>query len=475
MSESDVNTGNRVVGRVLLIGGPNDVPAAGALLRSHPRVDLVAAYVPDDAVGGGAAGGGTDPEILDDLAGEVTVRKIARLDAHASELRDLKPDLIIVMGFDRSVPAELLAVPSLGVIGFRSDFLPLRRGQLPSHWAVFGDSHASTVTMFYLPNAGEPRDVIARKVLAPGRNDRMINVIGESRGLAIGLLRENLDRLLDGKLSATERSAPGGLPTSVPAERGDEEAGVAEVPAIARPRFLFRDLLSQTVLCVVAHPDDEVLGVGGTLALHAEAGGAVHVLIASEGEAGKVDTPACDTRRECAVAAADALGIRELLFYDFPDQELDAVPLIEIIKVIESAIEKYRPAIVYTHHGGDANSDHRVVFQATLAACRPISRFGSYVQQLLVFETPSSTEQSPPLAEYTFSPSTFVDVESTWEKKVRALEAYRTEMVGGRHPRGMAYVEALARVRGGQCGYALAEAFTPLRTRITPSAGSKHV
>jgi LmbE family N-acetylglucosaminyl deacetylase len=187
----------------------------------------------------------------------------------------------------------------------------------------------------------------------------------------------------------------------------------------------------------------------------------------SEGEVEKLrDTPRCDTRRECALRAADAMGVSEVEFHDFPDQRLETVPFIDLIKTVERALEAFRPTVVYAHHGGDANTDHQVVFKAVYAACRPMTPLGSLVERFLAFETPSSTDQAPQMPHYAFVPTTFVDVEPVWDKKLKALACYPSEMIGGRHPRSFDYIEALARVRGGHSGYLLAEAFVPVRERL---------
>jgi LmbE family N-acetylglucosaminyl deacetylase len=205
--------------------------------------------------------------------------------------------------------------------------------------------------------------------------------------------------------------------------------------------------MRRRVLCVVAHPDDEVLGLGGTLCRHVRAGGEVAVLILSEGEEAKVEAPRSDHRLQSAREAAAIMGTHEVSFLEFPDQKLDTVPFIDVIKPIEAAILRLRPQVVYTHHGGDANTDHQVAFKAAYAACRPMSHFGASVERLLAFETPSSTEQAPQMGPYLFGPTCFVDVEETWETKLRALRCYESEMIGGLHPRSYEYVEALARAR----------------------------
>jgi LmbE family N-acetylglucosaminyl deacetylase len=201
--------------------------------------------------------------------------------------------------------------------------------------------------------------------------------------------------------------------------------------------------------------------------LHAEAGSEVTVVILSEGEDAKLpSTERCATRRECSLTCAKELGVGEVLFLDFPDQKLDSVPLYDLIKPIEAAVEKYRPTVVYTHHGGDANSDHLVTFRATYAACRPMTPSGRLVKRLLTFETPSSTDQAPQSGIHLFNPATFVDVEPVWKKKLAALACYPTEMIGGTHPRSYEYIEALARMRGGYAGYRFAEAFVSVRERL---------
>jgi N-acetylglucosamine malate deacetylase 1 len=211
--------------------------------------------------------------------------------------------------------------------------------------------------------------------------------------------------------------------------------------------------------------------------LHAEAGSEVVVLIMSEGEVEKLpETPRSTRRRECALQAAEAMGVSQVEFHDFPDQRLETVPFIDLIKTVEVALDRYRPTVVYVHHGGDANTDHQVVFKAVYAACRPMTRLGSVVERLLTFETPSSTDQAPQVGDYVFTPTTFVDVEPVWDRKLKALACYPSEMIGGRHPRSVDYIEALARVRGGHSGYLLAEAFVSVRERlarpVVPSPGS---
>lgn len=215
---------------------------------------------------------------------------------------------------------------------------------------------------------------------------------------------------------------------------------------------------------MAAHADDEVLGIGGTLARHVAAGGEVVCLILSEGEAAKLDdTERCDDRRACARAAARVIGTSNVVFGQLDDQRFDAVPLIDVIKMIENVVKAFQPEVVYTHHGGDANTDHLVAFKATYAACRPMSGLSRSVRKLLCYETPSSTDQAPALSHFAFIPNVYVDVDSVWEKKLEALRCYRSELVGWPHPRSIEYIDALAIKRGGESGRRRAEAFTLIR------------
>jgi len=226
---------------------------------------------------------------------------------------------------------------------------------------------------------------------------------------------------------------------------------------------------ASSILVVAAHPDDEVLGCGGTIARVAAEGGTVHVALLADGESSRHAEGANSTltgqlsaRRAAAKLAADALGVATLDFHDFPDNRMDSVDLLDIARKIETLIERYRPDTVLTHHNGDVNIDHRRIHDAVVAACRP--QPGHPVKQLLLFEIPSSTEwhlagMAPP-----FVPNWFVDISAQLSAKRRALEAYASEMRPWPHPRSYEGVEHLARWRGATVGVEAAEAFVLGRT-----------
>lgn len=219
--------------------------------------------------------------------------------------------------------------------------------------------------------------------------------------------------------------------------------------------------MSKTVLVVAAHPDDEVLGCGGTIAAHRLKGDQVHVAILAQGLAsrGEVDEAERARLHQAARDAQTILGAASLSLFDFPDNRLDSIDLLDLVKVVEGLLARHRPSIVYTHFADDLNIDHRRTYQAVMTACRPLE--GSSVESLLCFEVPSSTEWS----NCPFTPNWYVDISGTLEKKVRALEAYAGEMRPFPHPRSIEGTKHLAAWRGATAGFMAAEAFVLARKR----------
>lgn len=214
------------------------------------------------------------------------------------------------------------------------------------------------------------------------------------------------------------------------------------------------------ILIVVAHPDDEVLGCGGTMAGHVKQGDQVNVLILSEGVTARDDHGEhyeISQREQAAQKANDILGVTSLVLHDFPDNRLDSIDRLDVIKVIEKSINQIKPEVIYTHHSGDVNIDHRRVHEAVIAACRP--QPGHCVRRLLFFEVASSTEWQPGTSAPFFMPNWFVDISKTLDLKMKALDAYTFEMRQFPHPRSLRALEYLARWRGAIVGVDAAEAF----------------
>ncbi len=211
------------------------------------------------------------------------------------------------------------------------------------------------------------------------------------------------------------------------------------------------------VLVVAAHPDDEVLGAGATIARLSEEGHDVHALILGEGAMSRenADAKQADELKKQAQAAAKVLGVKKVHFGGFPDNQFDSVALLEIARKIENVRDEIMPELVFTHHFGDLNVDHRLTHYATLAAFRPLP--GSSARKLLSFEVLSSTEWNPSAP---FVPSVFYDASTTLPKKLSALGKYSGEMRQFPHPRSIEAAEALAKLRGSTAGFRAAEAFS---------------
>lgn len=222
------------------------------------------------------------------------------------------------------------------------------------------------------------------------------------------------------------------------------------------------------ILVVAAHPDDEVLGCGGTIARHAEAGDQVNVLIVAEGATSRQQqrdrtqaTLELSNLAKAAQRAGEILGAKGVELLDLPDNRLDSLDRLDLIKEIEMRVARHQPQVVYVHHAGDVNVDHRRLHEAVVTACRPTP--GNTVQRLLSFEVASSTEWQAPGSAPAFQPNWFVDISAQWARKRDALEAYNSEMRPWPHARSIEALEHLARWRGAQVGVEAAEAFCLLR------------
>lgn len=217
------------------------------------------------------------------------------------------------------------------------------------------------------------------------------------------------------------------------------------------------------ILCIVAHPDDEALGLGGTIIKHIEHGYKVNIIICSIGEEAKLYKKKDSLGRiESAYAWSKIVGSEIVKILDYPDQKLDTVPKLDIIQELEKIIQIIKPDIIYTHHDGDINHDHQVVSHAVLTALRPMNKL-SLKPEIITFETVSSSEQSPSTDRYIFKPNYYVDISDVWEKKVNALGAYKTEINNFPHPRSFESLQALAIKRGVESGVRKAEAFCIIR------------
>ena len=222
------------------------------------------------------------------------------------------------------------------------------------------------------------------------------------------------------------------------------------------------------VLVVAAHPDDELLGCGGTIAKHSANGDKVDILILAEGGTSRQEERDreglkmyLNSLKDSAVKSGIILGVNNVEVLDFPDNRLDSIDLLDLIKVLENRINKIKPSIVYTHHHGDLNIDHKKVNQAVITACRPTPN--QTVKKILSFEVASSTEWNPIGASFSFQPNYFVDISDQLDKKIKALNMYKNEMKPWPNARSIKAIEIQAFNRGAQIGVDSAEAFVLMR------------
>lgn len=222
----------------------------------------------------------------------------------------------------------------------------------------------------------------------------------------------------------------------------------------------------KNVLVVAAHPDDELLGEGGTVRRLVNAGATVRAIILAEGLTSRAMTREESDLSELAELQADAraaasvVGFESIDFCGFPDNRMDEVDLLDIIKKVSQFVDLYRPDTIFTHHHGDLNIDHRRTCEVVLTACRPVGEYS--VKRIYGFETPSSTEWNYTYAE-PFRPNVYFDVSETIESKIEGMSKYRSEGAKAPHPRSPEALKALAAYRGSNVGCAYAEAFVLLR------------
>jgi len=223
-----------------------------------------------------------------------------------------------------------------------------------------------------------------------------------------------------------------------------------------------------SILVIAAHPDDEVLGCGASIAKWSNESEDVHILIMAEGitsrekERDRISNfKQLSLLEESVQQSRQILGAKSATLLNFPDNRMDSLNRLDVIKAIEKEVERVRPHTVVTHHSGDLNIDHRITHEAVVTACRP--QPGHPVRRLLAFEIPSSTEWQLAGSNMQFFPNWFEDVGNVIDRKIEALMVYESEMREWPHARSLRNVENLAQWRGSSIGYKAAEAFMLIR------------
>lgn len=220
--------------------------------------------------------------------------------------------------------------------------------------------------------------------------------------------------------------------------------------------------MSKKILVVAAHPDDEALGCAGTIAKHIKNGDTVRILFMTNGVGARDGVSKKDVveRNSATLEAMELLGVKDFHFFNFQDNEMDKHSLLEVVKVIEENCINFAPEIIYTHHYGDLNIDHKVTHNAIITAFRPVP--GSSVKKIMSFEVPSSTDWIFREREI-FVPNIFSNISDFIELKMEVLNKYEKEMREYPHARSFQNLKSLAKLRGASVGFQYAEAFMLIR------------
>lgn len=226
--------------------------------------------------------------------------------------------------------------------------------------------------------------------------------------------------------------------------------------------------MNKNILVVVAHPDDEVLGCGGTIARFSNEGYCVYTMILGEGITSRyedLNSQKCQKEiqalKDQIVKANKELCVIDTFVHQLPDNKFDTVPLLDIVKLIEKVKNKVKPEIIFTHFKNDLNIDHKVTYDAVVTATRP--QKGESVKTIYSFEVLSSTEWNCPLS---FNPNVFFDISDTFVKKEVALSCYESEIRKIPHPRSIGGIYYNASLWGLKTGLGMAEAFCLVRSLI---------
>ena len=209
------------------------------------------------------------------------------------------------------------------------------------------------------------------------------------------------------------------------------------------------------ILVIVAHPDDEVLGCGATIAKYTNDGNIAQVVFLADGHGSR--DAVTEDREFSAIEASNILGCNAPIFLKFPDNKLDSIPLLEIVKQIEVVVNNFQPDIIFSHYFGDLNIDHRITHRAVMTACRP--QPGFCVREIYSFEVLSATHWQSISMGNAFNPNYFVDISNFLDRKARALQSYKKEIRGFPHSRSYETINYLEKLRGSLVGISSAEAF----------------
>lgn len=218
------------------------------------------------------------------------------------------------------------------------------------------------------------------------------------------------------------------------------------------------------VLVISAHPDDEVIAAGGTIARHVDHGDVVYWCVVTQAYNPPWSKEYLETARQQAYDVKKVLGIQEVCFCGFPTVKLNTVPYVEISSALQGVVDQVQPEVVYTTPGNDINLDHRIVYECTLVATRPLP--GSTVRRLLSYEIGPSLRQGLASGESGFVSNVFVDISQYMDKKLEAMSCYESELQEYPHPRSLEGLRIIAEERGLGVGLKAVECFRLIRELV---------
>lgn len=214
-------------------------------------------------------------------------------------------------------------------------------------------------------------------------------------------------------------------------------------------------LKKNKILVIAAHPDDEILGCGGTINKLKNSNTIKIVFLTNGVSARSKNKKKENIRKNECLSLMKYLKLPKPVFFNFPDNALDSIPILRIIKKIENLIKKFKPNIIFTHSDNCLNIDHMIAYRATITACRPI--LPNIVNLILSFEIPSSTEWK--IGRNKFNPNFYIDIKNDLSEKINCLKFYKSELRRLPHSRSLKGIENVAKYRGLECGKIAAEAF----------------
>lgn len=223
--------------------------------------------------------------------------------------------------------------------------------------------------------------------------------------------------------------------------------------------------MNKKILVIAAHPDDEILGCGGTIARLIQENYKVYTLILGEGLTARdekrgenINQKEIKNLKKQMYKANKILGVKNIFTYDLPDNRFDSIDLLDIVKIIEKVKNTVKPSIIFTHYEKDLNIDHQITYRAVITATRPLK--DEVVKEIYSFENLSSTEWNYPLS---FSPDLFFDIKNTINLKLKAIKEYKSELREFSHPRSLVGIELNAKYWGMSVGLDYAEVFKIIR------------